>query len=63
MGSEEQTGDRQHRLGKLWMQRLRDLDKSAVLLERKAFNNVWERLELRTHVSFLSRLVCRNSYE
>lgn len=63
MGSEEQTGDRQHRLGKLWMQRLRDLDKSAVLLERKAFNNVWECLELRTHVSFLSRLVCRNSYE
>lgn len=29
MGSEEQTGDREHRLGKLWMQRLRDLDKSA----------------------------------
>lgn len=34
MGSEEQTRDREHRLGKLWMQRLRDLDKSAVLLER-----------------------------
>lgn len=60
MGSEKQPGDREHRLAKLWMQ-LRDLDKSAVLLGRKAVNNVWECPELRTHVSFLSRLVCRNS--
>lgn len=60
MGSEEQTGDREHRLAKLWMW-LRDLDKSAVLLGRKAVNNVWQCLELRTHMSFLSRLVCRNS--